>query len=127
MKRLNASRPQLLVCGKYLTGDKRLNRLLTKKYDLYIINQVQDLEKIVTQKTINLILIDVLKNRKKKLKTIKQLKRMIPDILIVVVNSSQNVRTAAEILTSGATDVFPMPYDSELLADRVDGLLKNVC
>jgi len=55
---------------------------------------------------------------------LKQLKFKIPEVILIAINGSENVNSAAELLIAGATDIFPAPYNPALLVERIEGLLR---
>ena len=117
-------RPTLILSGQQLCRDKMLNNLLLKKYNLVCLKDTKRLEAAAIRKGANLIIIELLRNGTPQLEIVKRLKAKLAEIAIVVVTGNQDVQDNAEILIAGASDVFPLPYHPEFLAERVDGLLK---
>lgn len=122
---MEAGRLKLLLCGKKVVNDEALKTLLRIKYDIICIKDFRKLMDILFHEVVKLIIFDISKKRNEQLKILIELKEKLPDVIVVAVNGSENVQNAAEILAAGATDVFPKPYDSKLLAERVNGLLKE--
>ena len=121
---MDAGRLKLLFCGKKVVADETLKTLIQIKYDIICVKNFRKLLDVASRESVKLVIFDMTRQKKQRLQILKQLKEKSPDIIIVAVNGSENVQDAAEILAAGAADVFPSPYDSRLLAERVNGLLK---
>jgi len=121
---LDAERLKLLFCGKKVVNDEPLKNLLQIKHDIICVKNFRKLLDVASRESVKLVIFDMTREKKQRLQILKQLKEKLPDIIIVAVNGSENVQNAAEILAAGGMDVFPTPYDSRLLAERVNGLLK---
>ena len=118
-------RPTLILSGQQLCRDKMLNNLLLKKYNLVCLKDTKRLEAAAIRKGAKIVIVELLRNGITKLEMLKSLKAKLAAVAIVVVTEQQDVQDTAEILMAGASDVFPLPYLPELLAERVDGLLKR--
>jgi DNA-binding NtrC family response regulator len=121
---LDAGRIKVLFCGKKVVNDEVLKTLIQIKYDIICVKNFRKLLDVASRESVKLVIFDMTRKKKEQLQILNQLKEKLPDIIIVVVNGSEKVQDAAEILAAGAADVFPSPYDSKLLAERVNGLLR---
>jgi len=118
------NRLKLLLCGHQIVDDKKLINPLKKKYELYIARNLQNCNKILAGKPISLIVFEFSNERQSQLKMLKLWKTKYANIIVIVVNGKKNVHSVVELFNAGASDVFPMPYNAELLVERVEALLK---
>jgi len=86
-------------------------------------SEIRKLGNVIARQPVNLFLFKSSKEREKQLMNLKDLKKKIADV-IVVITGSENVQNAAEILATDATNVFPLEYNLALLGDRVDSLFR---
>ena len=123
-KELNSNRIKLLLCGRMVINDEALKTLLQIEYDIICLKNFRTILDVVTKHIVKLMIVDITKQKKEQLNMFKEIKAKIPNVIIVAINGRENVHNAAEILSAGATDVFPAPYNRVLLTERVNGLLK---
>jgi DNA-binding response OmpR family regulator len=50
---------------------------------------------------------------------------LLPEVKILVIVDTKSTKEAAKVLKYGATDVFPKPFDPQLLVERVKALLQQ--
>ena len=114
----------LILCGQQICHDKILNSLLLEKYDIVCLENSSGLEDAAVRKKAKLVIVEFLSNGLLQLDIVKKLTAKLDKAAIVVVTDNLNVEDNAEILITGALDVFPKPYQAKMLAERVDTLIK---
>jgi DNA-binding response OmpR family regulator len=123
---VDAKRLKLLLCGEHVSVDRRLIESLKFKYKLSYATNINDLDTILEEKTFSLILLELMGATKAELKIIQKIKSNYKSVILIVINNKKNVQNVVNLFNAGAVDVFPVPYNVELLVERVEALLKEI-
>ena len=121
---MDAKRLKLLLCGKQVSADNRLINSLKVKYDIVYTSDFNHIENILKRDTISLILLELSGDREAKLQILKNIKLKYMKLIFLVINNQKSIQNVVEVFNAGASDVFPMPYNVELLVERTEALLK---
>ena len=120
---MKQGKTKIILCGESIALDKMLIQTLKEFCDVKIIFNSCDLLKLSLEEEQELILWELSGTSKQHLKKIALIKERYSDIKIIVINGGASTKVAAEILKAGASDLFPKPFDHDLLIDRVVALL----
>jgi DNA-binding NtrC family response regulator len=120
---MKQGKTKIILCGKTIVLDKTLIQTLQEFCDVKVFNNCCDLLNLSLKEGEKLILWELSGISKKQLKEITSVKERYSNIKIIVINGGASTKVAAEILKAGASDIFPKPFDNDLLIDRVVALL----
>jgi len=117
-------KPKIIICGLTIALDKILINALQEISNVKVLANYYELLKLPFIEGEELILWELSEASEKKLEEINTITKQYPDIKIIIINGGGSTKIAAEILKAGASDIFPKPFDHELLVDRVVALLR---
>jgi len=120
---VDQKKPTIIVCGETIILDNTLINALQEFSIVKVLDNYRDLLKLPPQEE-KLIVWELSAVCRKSFNIITSIKKRRPEIKIVIINGGTGTKTAAEILKAGAADIFPQPFDLELLIDRVVALLR---
>jgi DNA-binding response OmpR family regulator len=120
-----ATQKSILIHGEDIASNEYVIKALEAKYRVWRSDDLPNLVNSANGHHPALILLELSKGRKKQLNTLKTLRSLLPEIIILVILDNKSTQEVAEILKHGAMDVFPEPYDPQLLVERVEALLKK--
>jgi len=113
----------IVLCGETIVSDRQLTQALQRFFEIKFINDAADLIELPPERGEQLILWELPGIGKNQLEQLRRIRQHHPGIKIIVIEGGASTRVAAEILKAGASDIFPKPFDHELLIDRVVALL----
>lgn len=119
-------KPKIILCGEMIASDKLLIQTLKEFSDVDIFINCHDVLALSPRICRELILWEVSGSCKKHLKELSLIKEKYSGIKIIVIIEKANTKGAAEILKAGASDIFPKPFNLDLLVDRVVALLSII-
>ncbi len=98
----------------------RLTELLRPEgYRLLEACGVAESEGFFERETVRVAILDLVELKHDGVTLLKWIKRCYPDTRVVLLNSIQSLALSMEAMNSGAFDEVMMPFDRELLLDRV--------
>ena len=118
-------RQKILLCGPGISGDRELISSLQSHYTLTLTSDIEHLERNIKINDVALILFELSNSRKAELRTIKKIKSKNEELVIIVINNQKSIHYVVEVFNAGAIDVFSAPYKTELVAERVEAILKT--
>jgi len=116
---------RVLICGAQLVQDKVLLRILKPKMDTLSLEKKNRIETSIQAQHIDMIILELPKILKKDLILIQKVKAKWPDIPVIVVEEEESRESVIECFKCGVDDYFRKPYKPDLLAERVEALLKR--
>lgn len=100
---------------------------LAGRFKVIAVNKLSLAEKVPEWENVDLAVLELSSGDESELKVIKFLKSHQPLILVVVIDGdSTTTEAVVRAFQLGAKDFFRKPYDTVLLGDRIEGLLKKV-
>ncbi len=115
---------RIFIYGRDISSNEYVTSTLEAKYNVWRAENQTTLVNFAGHHA-DLILFEMSKSRKRELNTLKTLKSLLPEVIILVIADKQPTKEVANILKYGATDIFPKPYDPHLLVERVEALLRK--
>ncbi|MBN2010228.1 hypothetical protein JW960_12855 [candidate division KSB1 bacterium] len=104
--------------------DAALKQALQQLFNLKTIDKDVELSNFIARNGGDLILWEILHTEHSEVNSIRLIKLKFPEIKIIIINGGSGTKIAAELLTAGASDIFPRPFDNDLLIDRIIALLR---
>lgn len=117
-------KPRILLSGPNLTQDQGLVELLEEKLEVARLGEIQQLEESVKAHDIALVIMELSEAWKGDLMLMSTLKGNHPQLLFIVVNGGGQ-EAVIESFRFGASDFFKKPYNTKLLAERVEALIQT--
>jgi DNA-binding response OmpR family regulator len=115
----------ILIYGKGIAVNQYVITNLAKESQIWVADTLPNLVNSATGHQADLILFELHKGSKEELRTFKALRLLLREVKILVILDAKSTKEAAKVLKYGATDVFPKPYDPQLLVERVKALLQQ--
>ena len=108
-----AEKPRILICDDEEGIRESLNLILKDKYRLlFAKNGEECLNTLSKEKGIPLVLIDIKMPKQNGIEITKEIKRLHPEIKIIVVTGYASAEIAAEATSAGADDYIVKPFES---------------
>jgi DNA-binding NtrC family response regulator len=118
------SKPRVLLSGPSLVGDEELITELGRLAEVVKNRDVTHVESTVAKNRIDLMLLEISKNRPRELEMIKFIKNRDPGIDIVILDGDGNRDAITRAFEYGAKDAFRKPYIRALIVERISALLE---
>lgn len=115
----------ILLSGPNLSKDKVLKRALQKFANISDNPIQQHILLMLKEQQYHLILFQVSKSDPKSVEVLRTIKKKYPGTVVILVVNNDDLNVIARGLDYGAKDVFKKPYQYELIAERVDALLRQ--
>jgi DNA-binding NtrC family response regulator len=113
------SKKRILICDDEKGVREALNLILEDVYALDFASSGNDaIEKIKTD-TFDGVILDIKMPVKNGLETLEEIKRISPDLKVIIVTGYQSVETASEAVRLGAIDYITKPFESDEVLEKV--------
>ncbi len=116
---------KILIYGKGIANNQYVITNLKAKYTVWFADALPEVVKLASGHHVDLTLFELSKNSKNRLSTLRKLRSLRPEVMILVMLDNKSTKEVAKILSYGVTDVFLNPFDPQLLVERVEALLKK--
>lgn len=121
----NSARKRILICDDEEGIRESLNLILEDIYDLtFAKDGNQCISLLKGNLSPDLILLDIKMPQTSGLEVLKQIKKLKPNIKVVIVSGYKSVETAAEASHSGAADYITKPFEKQEILQLVEKLVK---
>jgi len=118
------AKKRILICDDEEGIRESLKLILENDYDLvFSCSGKECLEKLERQKDIKLVLLDIKMPKQNGLEVTREIKRVRPDIKIIIVTGYASPEIAQEALVAGATDFIVKPFDSREILKKIKKFL----
>lgn len=114
----------VLVSGPTITKDTYLIDGLKKAASVIKCPDLKSIEKLLAQNHVDLILMEILKDKYSEVSIIKRLLSRNKDLKIVLINGNSDQEIIAKAFRYGVRDAFRMPYKVDLIVERIEALIK---
>ena len=115
----------ILIYGKGIAGNQYVITNLADEFQVLVADTLPNLVNAATGHQADLMLFELRKGSREELRTFKALRLLLPEVKLLVILDNKSTKAAAKVLKYGATDVFPKPFDPQLLVERVRALLQQ--
>ena len=117
-------KPTILVCDDEEGVRESFKLVLSDSYQVKFVNnglQAIDLLKTFTP---DVMLLDIKMPKINGIEVLKQIKKLKPNLPVIIVTGYQSVETAQEALKNGAADYIPKPFESKQILKTIAKALK---
>lgn len=122
----NLLKPKILICGKDLVNDDLFLDLIQKNANTLFLKDLNNLENEVKELKSKILLFEFSKSFEDDLLRLKLLKAAAPWLEILVIGDGISREEVIRTFRSGIRDYFKKPYNTKLLVERLEALLKFV-
>ena len=112
-------RKRILICDDEESIRESLNLILEDNYDLDFASNGRKVIKKIKNANFDGILLDIKMPSKDGLETLEEIKRISPDIKVIIVTGYQSVETAPKAVKLGAMDYITKPFESKEVLEVV--------
>lgn len=119
-------KPKILICGKDLVNDDLFLDLIQKNANTLFLKDLNNLENEVKELKSKILLFEFSKSFEDDLLRLKLLKAAAPWLEILVIGDGISREEVIRTFRSGIRDYFKKPYNTKLLVERLEALLKFV-
>lgn len=115
---------RILLCGRHISHDTILQRLLGKKFSVMHFPDHPSLAQVVEDHSIALLIFEPSAEWERELAELLKIKKRTPEIRIIIVNGGESREAVIRSFKCGFEDYFKKPYDALLLAERAEALVR---
>lgn len=114
---------QILICDDQVNIRESYKLILENDYDLVFAVNGQDVLLYLKEKTPDLIIMDIKMPKMSGLTALKEIKKIKPDLPVLIVTGYDSVETATVAIQSGAADYIVKPFEPEQISRSVRKIL----
>ena len=118
-------KPVILVVDDELSIRESFNLILSDDYRVIVAASGEAALKYAADEPINLVYLDIRMPGLDGLETLKRLRQISPELLVVMVTAVNDVQKAAEAIKLGSVDYVVKPFDVERIRQLTAGLLRR--
>ncbi|PIE57247.1 MAG: hypothetical protein CSA33_09385 [Desulfobulbus propionicus] len=119
-------RYRLLIVDDDVLLQNSLRNVLSDNYDTLVAGTGQQALEILEKESIDLVLLDIRLPGMNGLETLRQLKKIEPDLLVVMMTAYEDIDTVITSMKSGAHDFLVKPLEIEMLELIIDKALETL-
>ena len=118
------AKPIVLICDDEEGIRESFKLILSDLYDLHIAENGLRAMEILKTLSPAAMLLDIKMPKLNGMETLKQIKKLKPNLPVIIVTGYQSVELAQEALKNGASDYIPKPFDSKQILKAVAQQIK---
>ena len=103
-----------------------LKNVLAERYDTLVVGKGEDVLGLLRKNSVDLVLLDVRLPGQDGIETLKQIKALAPDLLVIMMTAYEDVKTVITSMKMGAYDYLVKPLEIEELEIIVEKALENL-
>jgi len=104
---------KILVCDDEEGVRESLGLILENDYDLLFASSGPEAIKKVREETPDAVFLDIKMPRMNGLETLKEIKKVAPDVKVIIATGYKSVEVAKEVIKHGALSYILKPFESE--------------
>jgi len=114
------AKKRILICDDEEGIRESLKLILENDYDLiFSCSGKECLEKLERHRDIKLVLLDIKMPKQNGLEVTREIKRVRPEIKIIIVTGYASPEIAQEAMSAGADDYIPKPFASKEILKKI--------
>ncbi len=114
----------ILISGHTIAADAALGDDLAKAAEILKNRDNNQVESIVSEKSVDVLLLEVLSKSASEIEIIKAIKNRHPHTEIILIDGDADRDVIATAFSYGIKDAFRKPYNRGLIVERVYALLR---
>ena len=118
------AKPIVLICDDEEGIRESFKLILSDLYDLHIAENGLRAMEILKTLSPAAMLLDIKMPKLNGMETLKQIKKLKPNLPVIIVTGYQSVELAQEALKNGASDYIPKPFDSKQILKAISKILE---
>ncbi len=103
-----------------------LKNVLAERYDTLVVGKGEDALGLLRKSSVDLVLLDVRLPGQDGIETLKQIKALAPDLLVIMMTAYEDVKTVITSMKMGAYDYLVKPLEIEELEIIIEKALENL-
>jgi DNA-binding NtrC family response regulator len=115
----------LLVVDDELGSRESLRTIFDRQYEVSVAESANDASRMLSDKRIDLVLLDVIMPERDGLSLLREIQDMYPDVPVVMVSASTSVEPVVAAIKSGAFDYVTKPFDVGAIRHTVERALET--
>ncbi len=120
------SRYKILIVDDDKLLQNSLKNVLAEKYDTLVAGKGEDALGLLRKSSVDLVLLDVRLPGQDGIETLKQIKALAPDLLVIMMTAYEDVKTVITSMKMGAYDYLVKPLEIEELEIIIEKALENL-
>ena len=117
-----AETKKILICDDEEGVRESLNLILENDYNLDFASSGDQAIQKVSDNVYDGILLDIKMPVKDGLETLEEIRKIAPDVKVIIITGYQSVETASKAIKLGAMDYITKPFESEEVKEKVSKL-----
>lgn len=118
------NKPKILICDDEEGIRESFKLILGEKYDLVFTNSGKEcLEQLEKAKDVGLVLIDIKMPKQNGIEITREIKRLHPNIKVIIVTGYASTEIAQEATLAGADDYIVKPFESKNILQKISEIL----
>ena len=117
-------RKSILICDDEEGIRESLKLILEKEYDLSFAANGNEALEAITRSPADIVIMDIKMPRMDGIETMRKIKKLRPDIKILVTSGYKSVETATEAIQAGASEYIVKPFDKNEILKAVQKLAR---
>ncbi len=118
------SKRTILVCDDEEGVRESFRLVLSDDYEVEFVNNGLEAIERLKNFSPDAILLDIKMPKVNGMEILKQIKRMKPNLPVIIVTGYQSVETAQEAVKNGAADYIPKPFESQRILKSLATVLR---
>ena len=114
------SRAKIMICDDDVSMRAAFKLILSEFYELETANNGMDVVKKLKASQPDLLLLDIKMPKANGLEALREIRKVAPDLKVIVVTGYQSVEAAQEMSKLGILDYITKPFQSKRILDAVE-------
>ncbi len=114
---------KILVVDDEKSVQHSLNLVLSDSYKVFVASSANEALKVISENEIDIVFLDIILPDKDGLNVLQSIKKLNPDIPVIMLTAVTEVSTAVQSIKMGAYDYITKPFDVE----EIRLIVKKIC
>ena len=117
-------KPKILILDDEASVRESLQQLLSRDFVVATADSADCASRLWLEEKFDLLLLDILLQENSGLSILKDAKKLYPDLPVIMITGTKEIKTAVEAMKAGAYDYLTKPFNVEELRSSINGALK---
>ena len=114
----------VLICDDEEGIRESFKLILSDTYNLRFVNNGLQAVELLKSFSPDAVILDIKIPKINGMEVLKQIKKLKPNLPIIIVTGYQSVEMAQEAIKNGAADYIPKPFESKQILKSIESILK---